>query len=136
MQMNRKPFGKAVRPPPAPPGQKPKPVIAVEQRAKPRKRTLLTGRLVYGYDAAFTADCTIADFSEEGARVTVQPGVPIPEEVTLVHLRETLAFEATVQWRKADGTIGLKFTKTLDLKNADTPPLRAMRAFCIEYNLR
>ena len=142
MQTNKKTFGKATRPPdapapaPAPKLQKPKPVISSEQRTKARKRTLLKGRLVYGHDGAFTVDCTISDLSETGARVSVESSVPLPEEVMLVHLRETLAFEAKVQWRRPDGMGGLAFTKVHDLEKADTPLLKLLRYYCIEHNLR
>ena len=130
----RKPFGKAVRAPatqvsaPAAPG--------IERREKRRKRILHKGRLVYGNDATFSAQCMITDLSETGARITVEPSLPMPEEVALVHLRDTLAFEAKVQWRRAEGTAGLKFVRAYDLRNAPTPTLKVLLSYCVEHGLR
>lgn len=134
--MNKKPFGKAVPPPPPLPEPRPaKPVPEVELRTKPRKRTLFKGRLVYGHDGVFTRDCVIADLSETGCRIEMESGAAVPEDVTLVHLREHMAFECKVAWRRDDG-LGLKFTNVHDLRRADTPELKLLRSYCIEHNLR
>ena len=134
---NKKPFGKASRTSTgtvfAPAAKAPP---NVELRHTARKRTLLKGRLVYGYEAAFSADCVILDFSDAGARIAVEPTITIPEEVTLLHLRENIAFIARVVWRHASGHLGLSFTARHDLKDADTPELKALRNLCVEHSLR
>ena len=133
--MNSKTFGKRQRldPPPAPPPAKEVP--EVESRTAHRKRTLFKGILCYGQNCAFTVECVIADISEAGARIQVQPGPPVPTDVYLVHLRERAAYEASVAWRR-NNNIGLKFVARHDLENPTTEDLKVLRQHCVEHELR
>ncbi len=132
--MSNKTFGKRLRldPPPPPPAKK---APEVESRTEPRRRTLFKGMLSYGQNCAFTVECVIADLSEAGARVQIQPGPPVPSSVFLVHLREHAAYEATVAWRR-DDNLGLKFVARHDLENPTTEDLKVLRQHCIEHQLR
>src|SRR5215472_808538 len=118
--MNNKTFGRrhqAPEPPAAPaPARK---VPEVDSRNSQRKRTLFKGVLSYGQNCAFTVDCVIADISEAGARVQLQPGPPVPTDVYLVHLRERVAYEATVAWRRGND-LGLRLGTRHDLENPAT----------------
>src|SRR5690348_18038073 len=106
-------FGRATRPPVQPP--KPaRPDNAEELRKSRRKRTLMRGKLAYGA-GAFSIDCVISDLSETGARVQVQEGATIPEEVYLIHLRTRIAYESKVAWRR-DNFAGLEFNGSHDLE--------------------
>src|SRR5215469_4905006 len=130
--MNNKTFGKRQRliePPPAP--RPVREVPEVDPRGEPRKRTLFKGVISYGQDCEFTIDCVIADFSEAGARVQIQPGPPIPTDVYLVHSRERAAYEANVAWRR-NNNLGLKFVARHDLENPTTEVLRMLRRHCVE----
>jgi hypothetical protein len=133
--MNSKTFGRRQRlePPPAPPPAKAVP--EVDLRGEQRKRTLFKGILSYGTNCAFTVDCVIADISEAGARVQIQPGPPVPTDVYLVHLRERTAYEASVAWRRNDN-LGLKFAARHDLENPTTEDLKVLRQHCVENELR
>jgi hypothetical protein len=136
MSMNNKTFGRrqpTVEPLPAPPPTREVP--EVDPRNTPRKRTLFKGILSYGQNCAFTVDCVIADISEAGARVQVQPGPPVPTDVFLVHLRERAAYEATVAWRR-NNNLGLKFVARYDLENPTTEDLKVLRQHCVEHELR
>ena len=108
-----------------------KPTIQGEPRRAKRARTLLKGKLSYGH-GAFTVDCVIRDFSHSGARVRVQPGVAIPANLYLVHLRNRTAFEATVKWRDDDGNLGLKLNAAHDLDHTDHAEMKVLRRYCID----
>ena len=108
-----------------------KPVIEKDPRRGPRKRTLLKGKLSFGR-GAFTVDCIIRDLSGSGARVLIHPGVAIPAHVYLVYLRQRMAFEATVQWRRKDGQLGLKLGAAYDLEHCRTPELKLLRRYCVD----
>jgi len=89
-----------------------------EQRAHPRRRALLSGKLVYG-EPPMTIDCAISDLSRSGARVRLPGPEPLAEPVYLIDVRHGLAFRAREVWR--DGArIGLSFTAYYDLR--DPPP--------------
>ena len=101
-----------------------------------RKRTLLAGVLSYGPGIS-TVDCKIMDVSETGARVKAEPGSIVPAHVFLVHLRDYVAYEARVAWRRDNGNLGLRFMAAHDLRAEPTDELRAaMRTYCVEHSLR
>lgn len=103
-------------------------------RRSKRTRTLLAGKLCYGN--GLSADCTISDLSDSGARVRSDSAATIPPEVFLVHLRDQKAFEATVAWRRANGNLGLKFKAVHDLRDPSTDALKLLRAHCVEHGPR
>lgn len=94
---------------PAGPESDPLPPLA-DRRPKTRKRTLLGG-LVSFSDGAECFDCRIKDLSDSGARITFPADRPAPNIVYLINIRDAVAYEATIVWRKgAEG--GLKFLRT------------------------
>jgi hypothetical protein len=121
-------FGRASRPPA--PQKAAKPVITSEARRARRQRTLLRGKLAYG-SAAFSVDCVISDLSETGARVQVQAGATVPEQVYLVHLRTRTAYESKVVWHR-DNFVGLEFKSAHDLETATSAEMKLMRLFCVD----
>ena len=137
--MTKKTFGKSQPAPVSMPALAPAPEpirkgpLSDLRRAK-RSRTLLAGKLCYG--SGLSADCTIRDLSDSGARVRSDTAAIIPPEVFLVHLRDHKAFEATVAWRRADGNLGLKFRAVHDLRDPSTEELKLLRAHCVEHGLR
>lgn len=125
------PFGRASRPSNQAPPKTARPEGAPDHRKARRKRTLLSGKLAYGA-GAFSIDCVISDLSETGARVQVQPGATIPDEVYLIHLRARIAYEAKVAWRRGDFA-GFEFHAKHDLESADRPELKLMRLYCVDH---
>jgi PilZ domain-containing protein len=123
-------FGRASRPADRAPPKPARPDDAPNHRKARRKRTLLSGKLAYGA-GAFSIDCVISDLSETGARVQVQPGATIPEQIYLIHLRARTAYQAKVAWRRGDFA-GLEFLATHDLEKADTAELKLMRLYCVD----
>lgn len=109
-------------------------LIAHDRRQHVRTPTNLQGKLSFGH-ASFAIDCLILDLSEAGAHVRVQNDQTVPESVILVRLRDRIAHEATVVWRRDRGTIGLKFESAHNLEEAKTPGLRTLRQYCVEYDL-
>jgi len=87
-------------------------------RGEPRRRVLLSGKLVYG-EPPMTLDCSISDVSRSGARVRLQGPLPMPDTLYLIELRHGLAFRARVAWRRAN-LLGLSFSSLYDLR--DPPP--------------
>jgi len=93
-----------------------------ENRSSRRRRTLLSGKLVYG-PVSMTQDCAISDMSQTGARVRLEGAEPLLDPVYLIDVRHGLAFEAKVAWRRGR-MAGLSFHGYFDLHSADpdTPP--------------
>jgi hypothetical protein len=94
------------------------PPRVVNGRRAVRKRTLLSGRVVYGEDDR-VRDCTIRDLSETGARITLAKGEVIPTRVFLIDKRTATAYEARVTWIKAPD-FGLSFVNSYSL-DGDMP---------------
>jgi PilZ domain len=103
----------------------------IEQRKAPRKKVLLTGKVIHG-DGAYVLDCTIRDVSATGARITLAQGRAIPEAVYLLDMVNRVAYEAVVVSERAGG-LGLKFKKTLRLAEITAPELRYLKRIWLEY---
>ena len=88
-----------------------------ESRTEPRRRVLLSGKLVYG-DAEMTIDCAISDLSSKGARVRLAGPELLKEPIYLINVPHGLAFKAREAWRRGN-LVGLTFTESYDLH---TPP--------------
>jgi hypothetical protein len=135
--MQKRPFGRAQRvateePVPAPVMRR----AYSDMRRSRRTKTVLAGTLFSGQDG-LTLDCVIADLSETGARVRIEPESVLPAEVFLVHLRDYVAYEATIAWRRENGMLGLRFKSEHDLrKEPEDKRKMAMRAYCAEHSLR
>ena len=103
-----------------------KPVF--ERRREPRRRVLLTGKIV-SVDYSFSADCVIRDLSPGGARITAPPEAVCGEPFLIV-VRNATAHRSRGVWH-GEGMAGLRF---LDAHNvsADVPrhllPIQALWA--------
>jgi hypothetical protein len=87
------------------------PPRVVDDRKKRRKRTLWTGKVVYGPKGESTLDCSIRDFSERGASIRLRKGELVPTRLFLIERRAAGAFEARVIWIKAPD-FGLEFVRS------------------------
>lgn len=80
-------------------------MLATEQRASERVRTLMLGTLAFQNR---TVVCVIADFSPTGARLRVNPDVPLPETFDLYMPQTWMTYRVELRWRR-DGEIGVEF---------------------------
>lgn len=109
----------------------PKPL---ERRRNPRHRALLAGKLA-NEDATETIDCVIRNLSDEGAMVETSTPHLIPNELHLVQIKEGIAWDAVVMWRRGN-RIGLKLNARHDLRENTEKQLRALRAIWSQMALR
>lgn len=97
----------------------------VERRRTQRQRALLTGKLATD-GANITIDCVIRNLSAEGALVETSSPHLIPNELHLLQVREGVAWDARVVWRR--GTkVGLELLERHDLRETTTRQLKALR---------
>jgi hypothetical protein len=129
--MGNIPFGKAPNTDAVAQAPVAKPDIQGEPRRSRRTRTLLKGKLAFGH-GAFSIDCVIRDISKSGAHVRIQPGLTVPRNVFLVHLRDRTAFEAIVRWRRNDGNFGLEFNAAHDLERSELAEMKLLRRYCVD----
>ncbi len=100
----------------------------------PRRRTCLTGKLVYG-DGAFSADCTVRDISEAGAKITLPRRQLLPSEFYLIIVKYGVAHHATVKWSKFPAR-GLQFTDTHALSATMPADLGFLRLLWLGLHIR
>ena len=100
-------------------------------RATPRRRVLLSGKLVYGA-AEMTLDCAISDLSETGARVRLTGAEPLVEPIYLVDLRNGLGYRAKQAWRRG-ALVGLSFSDYYDLSKPPPELPRIVRQLWVEH---
>ena len=103
----------------------------IEQRKAPRKKVLLTGKIISGA-GAHVMDCTIRDLSATGARITLAQGRSVPQDAYLLDMVNRVAYEAVLVSERAGG-FGLKFKKTLRLAEINAPELRYLKRIWLEY---
>jgi hypothetical protein len=106
---------------------------AFEFRA-PRKRTYLTGLLVYG-DGAFTLACTIRDISEGGAKIILEKRQPLPGDIHLIVVKYGVAYLAKVAWLNFPAR-GLQFSGTYSLKEIVPKELTFLRQLWLDLCAR
>jgi hypothetical protein len=99
-----------------------------ERRPKPRKRVLFGGRISY-FDGAHHFNCSIRDLSDTGARITLQPGQPIPSNVYLIDTRNRIVHESKVVWNSGREA-GLTFVKSFAVSTIDDPQLLYLKHLC------
>ena len=87
-------------------------------RISERRRALLAGKIVWD-DGAFTADCTVKDISESGARIQLGNRESIPNQVYFIERKSGAVHEAKVVWRHSP-LFGLRFVRQID--RSDPPP--------------
>ncbi len=94
----------------------------VPGQTSPRRRTLLSGKIVSANDGAgrLTFDCTVRKLSSEGAQISLPRGLFFEDECFLVIPQRSIAYEARVVWRRAN-TVGLEFGTSTPLENSPDP---------------
>ena len=110
--------------------QKPPAVSGADLRTSPRKKVLLTAKIVYG-DGAYTLDCTIRDLSAGGARIGLGKGQTIPAQVYLLDVPNRVAYEAIVASSRPP-EFGLRFEKTHPLGQITDPKLAYLKRIWID----
>ena len=105
-----------------------------EHRASRRRRVLLGAKLVYA-DGAISVDCALRDLSSSGARITLKAEQALPNELFLLDLREGVAYEATVVWRRVPD-VGLAFRGSHPLRTAASPKLHRLRQIWVDAAAR
>jgi hypothetical protein len=106
----------------------------IERRAHPRHRALLAGKLA-NEGATETIDCAIRNLSDDGAMVETTTPHLIPNELHLVQIKEGIAWDAEVIWRRGN-RVGLKLVTRHDLRENTDKQLRALRAIWSQMALR
>ena len=97
----------------------------VERRRNQRQRALLTGKLATD-QANITIDCVIRNLSAEGALVETASPHLIPNELHLLQVREGIAWDAKVIWRRGS-KVGLELLERHDLRATTARQLKALR---------
>ena len=101
-----------------------------EHRAEPRRRVLLSGKIVYGFPE-MTLDCAVSDLSPSGARVRLGGPEPLKDPIYLIIVRHAAAFLAREAWREG-AVVGLTFARRFDLGNPTTDLPKLVRQIWIE----
>ena len=91
-----------------------------EKRPSRRKRVLLGGVIAYD-DGRHSADCTIRDITDHGARIVLR-SQPVPDDFYLINTRDRVAHQAKIIWRR-NGELGLSFSKSFRLSDITDPKL-------------
>ncbi len=86
-----------------------------ERRALPRTLTTLRGKVLEGL-----LECTISDFNDRGARLTLPEGAQVGDSLILIVWSTGMGFQAQVRWR-ARNEVGVRFVSRCDFR-ARTPP--------------
>ena len=103
---------------------------AAERRGAYRPRVLLGGKLVFG-NATQSADCTIRNLSDTGARVRIGANLPISGELWLINVPAGVAWRSETAWRRSN-ELGLRFLEQVDLKEPQTGPLGQLRRLWLD----
>ena len=93
---------------------------SVELRRSPRRRTLLSAKIV-SREGVFSTDCAIRNISERGAQVDVQAEMLLPVRFYLVAGRLPVAYDAEVVWKRGQH-VGLVFHKSFELSDENSAP--------------
>jgi hypothetical protein len=77
------------------------------------RRQIVRDKVIYGGVAkagkhGTTMDCVVRDFTEQGARIEIDRGARLPEQVNLAVARKGRSYLAEVMWRQAN-MVGLAF---------------------------
>lgn len=96
-----------------------------DRRQTPRRRALLTGKLVTE-DVALTIDCIIRNLTDMGAMVEMPSPHMVPNQIYLLQVKEGLAWDAEVVWRHG-ARLGLKFSGNHDLNDEIGKSLRPVK---------
>ena len=94
-----------------------------EKRATRRERVLLAAKVAFG---ATTADCTVRDLSDAGAKIHAPSVLGLPEEVHLLIFSEGRILRARRVWASFP-FFGLKFIGTEQVEESTRPQTAALR---------
>jgi hypothetical protein len=101
-----------------------------QRRGVRRPRVLLGGKLVFGR-SEYTADCTIRDLTETGARVRLSSAVMVHDPIWLLNFSTGIAYKARVAWR-SPREFGLTFDQSTDLALVVSGPLVRLRRIWLD----
>ena len=105
------------------------PVGPAERRAQKRRRVLLQGKIVYPHNS-FSADCTIRDLSDGGARILISPEAIAPEPFLIV-VKNAVVHQSSTVWQK-DNQAGLRFDGSVSLSGETPLHLRNIQRIWVE----
>ena len=105
-----------------------------ENRARRRQRTLLTGVGAY-LDGTGTFDCSIRDLTDTGGRIRFNGGLAIPSTFHLVNVRDKVAYEAKVKWRKS-GDAGLRWVNVIPMTGEINAGMTHLQKYLAEKSPR
>jgi len=103
-----------------------------EKRAKRRHRVFLAGKISHG---GYTTDCTIRDLNDVGARVHIPSAIGLPDEVSLLILREGLVVRCKRIWARPP-LYGLAFVEAEDIQSARRAHHVALRQVWLDWTSR
>lgn len=101
-----------------------------DRRIADRLSTSLRGKVFPG-----EFDCTVADFSKFGARLTFSGQAPDERRLTMVVWSSGVAFDSQVCWRRGR-EIGVKFASNRDLRRPAPPHLAEIQALWMKRRPR
>jgi hypothetical protein len=101
---------------------------SAERRQSVRVRSRVAGTLFIA-EGDVTAECTVQNISEGGAKVRVSPLVRITREVGLLLVHRGVYFEAELVWRATEEA-GLAFRAWHKLKGSVPSRVEQARALC------
>lgn len=100
-----------------------------EKRSKRRLRVFLAGKVSHG---GFSTDCTIRDLNDLGAKIHVPTAIGLPEEVSLLILREGMVVRCKQIWSKPP-LYGLQFIEAEDVQKSTRPQHVALKRVWLEW---
>ena len=99
-------------------------VASIERRGNPRRKTRFKATVVFG-DERSTANCTVRDLSDTGARLKIDLPAGLPSRFHLIWLADRAVLEAEVVWR-SQGEIGAKFLSKHNIQGRLSSELAAV----------
>jgi uncharacterized protein YceH (UPF0502 family) len=97
----------------------------IENRASPRLRSLLKGKLIYN-NRLSTMDCVVRDISATGARLALAQHNVLPDQFELYVPLKEKTYTVQVRWR-AEEDIGVMFLERQE-QNAPSSSSEDLRA--------
>jgi hypothetical protein len=102
-------------------------------RRAPRQRSFLQGRIYYN-NRRSSADCTVRDINETGARLTFPTAVAIPEEIELHIPQRKECYHAKVRWQRGR-EVGVQIGNA-DSTTVESPSIAPAAGVSVEERLR
>lgn len=99
------------------------PPAGANNRREPRRRTLLSGRLVA--EGGLSVPCVIQNLSRTGAAVKLDGDLALPRLLSLIDVSNGVGHKAQVRWRFRE-RIGLRFLNSFDLSAPEGPEAESL----------